>query len=124
MNPVPLKDPSGVVRAWMCGECLHVGGCGEYMGSNADEQIVEGSRIDAEHAASATTAGSLHRDPLPKPLMTLCVACGEKWQADCNVRHKAFVEEQRAKGLVEHDACGGIGCDGCDEEGWIQGEAR
>lgn len=48
LPPLPLTDPAGVVRAWACPYCLHVGGGSSYPCRNADAALVEASLQKAE----------------------------------------------------------------------------
>jgi len=48
MNAVPLTDPQGTIRGWMCGTCLHPGGHSERLIGLFDERMIESARCDAE----------------------------------------------------------------------------
>jgi len=48
VNAIPLTDPTGVVRGWICGTCLHPGGHGERLIGLFDEQMVDSAHCDAD----------------------------------------------------------------------------
>jgi hypothetical protein len=52
-DPIPLTDPSGTVRSYICGTCLRIGSGAEFMGGErlTDEQI-EHARKDCRDEAT------------------------------------------------------------------------
>jgi len=48
MNAIPLTDPKGVVRGWICGTCFHTGGNCERLIGRFDRRMVADARRDAE----------------------------------------------------------------------------
>lgn len=89
MNPVALRDPSGVVRGWMCGVCLHAQASSEYLGQNADEKLVERWRESAETCCVCRECGG----PAPRAEKRYfggdCDACTERQVAEGQARREA-----------------------------------
>jgi|WetSurMetagenome_2_1015567.scaffolds.fasta_scaffold188318_1 hypothetical protein len=48
MNAIPLTDPTGIVRGWICGTCLHPGGHSERLIGLYSEGMIESARSDAD----------------------------------------------------------------------------
>lgn len=124
MNPVPLTDPSGVVRAWMCGCCGHAGEFPHRYGENADERAIARSRENAEQCCVCMWC----KNPAPRAeCMLECKAC--------QAQAKAKADAERAERMRTHEECSrcdGYGwidnidhdCPKCDGSGWVKREAQ
>ncbi len=117
--PVPLRDPDGIVRAWMCGACFHVGQAGEYVGQNADEALVEHSRRDAARCCTCWTCGKA-RDPGERHRGGItCEACSARAQATIDAERAASGESPPVE-MVECPGCDGSGeCQQCRGTGSV-----
>lgn len=119
MNAVPLSDPSGALRAWMCGCCGHVGHGGESMYRNADEHIIKASKARAESCCVCRTCGA--PNPRADSVSALhCRACSAKQQAALDAARAEWEKTRKPC-----DECDGSGyderdgdCDACSGSGW------
>ena len=105
MNPIPLTDPTGALRAWICGCCLHVGHGSEALGRNADESIVASSRARAESCCVCRDCGG----PAPRAASMSLLGC-----AACDAKRNAEIEAREAELAKTHDKC--AHCDGSGDD--------
>lgn len=118
-SPIPLNDPNGIVRAWMCNCCQHVGSSGESMFGNADERQVEASRLNAESCCVCRTC----KAPNPRADRDSALQCRA-----CEAKRKATLEAAKAEWEKTRKPCAecdGAGyddddedCDSCNGSGW------
>lgn len=104
-NAIQLVDPSGVVRAWMCGTCFHVGGGVTALGRNADESIVASSKMRAESCCICSRCGQSR----PREGRTSFTEC-----ADCTEVRYLEADAERAAKALTHDPC--AVCDGSGDD--------
>lgn len=123
MNAIPLTDPSGVVRAWMCGICKHQ--YPRWVGE-MPAHLVEESRDAAEHCCvcwerDCGRIASHHSDALWM-FSHYCDEHAAIRAAAKKADDEAFEARQREEGLVRCSECLGVGCDGCGDDGWVRAE--
>lgn len=121
MNPVPLTDPSGVVRAWMCGCCSHVGIGSVPVYQNADDDYIEGGRMRAEWCCVCREC----RGPNPRTDCDSSLYCRA-----CSAKRDEAIAAARAALEDTHSSC--VACDGdgydrndtscvwCGGAGWVK----
>lgn len=122
-SPVPLTDPSGTVRAWMCGCCGHIGVGSVPIYRDADADYIEGSLL----RAAACCVCSECKGPNPRTdrdSSLYCRACTAKRDEDIRA---AFAERKKT-----HTWCGACEGDGydhldtscvhCGGAGWVKRE--
>lgn len=120
MNPVPLTDPTGTVRAWMCGCCGHAGEFPSRFGKNADAYAIERSRLNAEECCVCRQCDG------PAPRVDCALVC-----KSCQEKNAAKADDARQEKLKTHRECSkccGYGwvdhphddCPACDGDGWVK----
>lgn len=119
-SAIQLVDPNGVVRAWMCGTCFHVGAAGTYLGKNADERIASASKMRAESCCVCASCGKSR----PREGRVSFLEC-----AECAEKRRLAEEAERAAKMLTHDQCAecegdGVGldyedCTACGASGWV-----
>lgn len=129
MNALPLRDPSGVVRAWCCGVCFHVRAGSEYLGQNADEAIVDSWRERAAECCVCRSCGGPAPRAELKYLSGDCDACTERAAAKERARQEKVVGGPTATCPTcggRPDYFGDVGdhegdksCTRCDDRGYV-----
>lgn len=122
MNAVPLADPNGTVRAWVCGVCWHVGNGGSMLSQVAGEDWIASSLACAAACCKCRECGR----PNPRTNRTSELHCAEcKERVDAATR--AFIAERDR--THEHcHKCSGEGClppdlddcEACGGSGWVK----
>lgn len=107
MNPVPLTDPTGTVRAWMCGRCNCIG---EFNGETS-EWHAEESRRSAERCCMCECGAIISKIAL--------------WCRDCARKRQAEIDAQNAEMRKTHYVCPQCNaarddCSTCDGTGWVE----
>lgn len=117
MNPIPLTDPNGVIRAWMCSACESIG---EFNGGTTGWHVEE-SKLRAESCCVCECGAPMKRLDLECPA--------------CALKRRNEIEAARVEKSKTHDpcaTCNGTGnymdrfaivdCDACAGTGWIAKE--
>lgn len=108
MNPVPLTDPTGTVRAWMCGCCSHIGIGSVPVYRNADDDYLEGSKLRAAACCACGGCGG----PNPRTDRISCLRCRA-----CEAKREEAAKAERAEREKTHVPCVACDGDGCDDHG-------
>lgn len=122
-NPVPLTDPSGTVRAWMCGCCLHIGIGSVPIYRDAEADYIEGSML----RASACCVCGECKGPNPRADRDSSLYCRA-----CTAKRDESIRAARADLERTHTQCAACDGDGyddldtscirCNGTGWIKRE--
>ena len=123
MNPIPLTDPTGALRAWMCGCCLHVGYGSEFGYRDADASIVAQSKLRAESCCICIDCAG----PAPRATCSysrVCKACEAKRRAASGAAFAASHEKcARCSGSGNNRSASpysGPNCPACNGSGWVK----
>lgn len=108
MNPVPLTDPTGTIRAWMCGCCLHVGIGSVPIYRSADDDYIEGGKL---RAAACCVCWDC-RGPNPRTDRISCLRCRA-----CEAKREEAAKTERAERERTHVPCVACDGDGLDDNG-------
>ena len=129
MNALPLRDPDGVIRAWCCGVCFHVGAGSAYLAENADAEIVDRWRERAARCCSCESCSGPAPRSESKYLLNNCDACAELAIAEEKVRRERIVGEPTTtcptcNGRPDYfgdriDADGDKTCTRCKHRGYV-----
>lgn len=83
MNPIPLTDPSGTVRAYVCGVCNNVRGSGSMLlGAAVDAAYAQEDAARSLGRATRCCACDRCGTPIPIGAPTfagMCSPCGNAW---------------------------------------------